>query len=143
MDALLDLCGGQLAGRLNDRPLAVQPLRLDRVQPRRLDRQPTDADLAAALPLDLAVVRPDPAPYALADVPTGVVPDQHEDLLTLPGETRAQPVEEVLRHLADRSALHETQQHRPAVRPQQSVAGQSLLAAAAFVGQEPQRLVAG
>src|SRR5262245_61684993 len=51
MDALLDLGGGQLACGLDDGPLAVQPLRLDRVQPRRLDRQPAHPDLAPTLAL--------------------------------------------------------------------------------------------
>ncbi len=50
----------------------------ERVQPRRLHRQVAHPDLAAALPLSPAVVRPDPAPYPLADVPGRVVPDQHE-----------------------------------------------------------------
>ena len=71
MDSLFDLFGAQLPIRLDDRPLAVQPLGLDRVQPGRLDRQGADPNLAAALALHLPVVRPDPAPDPLADVPQG------------------------------------------------------------------------
>src|SRR6478609_4832764 len=78
MHPLLDLVGAQLSIGLDDGALAMQPLRLDRVQPRRLDRQVAHPDLAAPLPLDLAVVCPDPAPHPLAGVPGRVVPDQHE-----------------------------------------------------------------
>src|SRR5690242_17136383 len=53
MDPLLDLRGGQLPLRLDDGALAVEPLRLDRVQPRRLDREVADPDLAPALSLHL------------------------------------------------------------------------------------------
>src|SRR5215472_11326285 len=60
VDTLLDLRGAQLAGGLDDGALAVQPLRLDRVQPRRLDWQAAHTDLAAALTFDLAVVLTDP-----------------------------------------------------------------------------------
>src|SRR4029078_2982825 len=83
----------QLALRLGDGALAVQPFRLDRVEPRRLDRQPPHPDLAPARPLAPAVVLPAPAADALADVPGGVVPDQHEHALTLGGEARAQPAQ--------------------------------------------------
>src|SRR5262245_52781351 len=51
VDPLLDLFRSQLARRLGDGALAVQPLRLDRVEPRRLDRQVAHPDLAPAIGL--------------------------------------------------------------------------------------------
>src|SRR5947209_9054346 len=74
MDSLFDLFGAQLPIRLDDRPLAVQPLGLDRVQPGRLDRQGADPNLAAPFPLHPPVVGTDPAAHPLADVPGRVVP---------------------------------------------------------------------
>src|SRR5450759_5459697 len=111
MDPLLNLRAGQLPVGFDDRPLAVQPLRLDRIEPRRLHGQVADPDLAAARVLHAPVVRPDPTSHAFADVPGGVVPDQHENLLALRREPLAQPAQVILGHLADRPALHETQQH--------------------------------
>src|SRR5262245_11041719 len=113
MHPLPDLFGGQLPRRLGDCALTVQPLRLDRVEPRRLDRQVAHPDLAPALPLHPPVVRPEPAPDPLTEVPGGVVPDQHEHLLALGRESVTQPAQEVLGHLADRPALDEAQQHPP------------------------------
>jgi hypothetical protein len=68
MHPFLDLLGAQLPIGLNDGAFAMQPLRLDRVQPRCLDRQVAHPDLAAPLPLDLAVVCPDPAPHLLDEL---------------------------------------------------------------------------
>jgi hypothetical protein len=42
--------------------------------------------------LDPAVVPTDAALHALADVPTGVVQDQHEDLFAFSGDLQARPV---------------------------------------------------
>src|SRR5215210_265954 len=75
-DPLDDLVPAQLPVGLHDRALAVDPLRLDGVEPRRLHRQEARDDPHAPLGLGPAVVRLDPAPDALADVPAGVVPDQ-------------------------------------------------------------------
>ncbi len=121
-DTLSGFLGRQRAFGLHDRLLLVCPLRLDRVPPRRLDRQIAHPDLAAAPTLDRAVVRPDPASHPLADVPGGVVPDQHEHLLPLGREPRTQPAQKVLGHLADGPALDEPQQHRPGIRTQQAKA---------------------
>src|SRR5262249_28651538 len=101
VDPLIDLFWGQFTRWLSDGWLAVHPIGLDRVEPRRLDRQVTDPDLAPALALDAPVVRPDPAPHPLADMPGRVVPDQHEDLLAFGREHPAQPTQVVLGHLAD------------------------------------------
>src|SRR4051794_27275733 len=44
----LELAAGELACRLDHRAFAVQPLGLDRVEPRALARQPADQEAAAA-----------------------------------------------------------------------------------------------
>src|SRR3954453_11314393 len=76
---LRQLCAGELALRLDHGALAVRPARLDRVQPRALARQAADQETApGAGGLDPAVVLPDPRADLAADVPGGVVPDQHQ-----------------------------------------------------------------
>src|SRR3954465_10189102 len=99
-DPLLDLRRRQLTLRLDDGTLAVDPLRLDRVEPRRLHRQVAGDDPHAPLGLRPAVVRLDPGPDPAADVPGGVVPDQEQGTLALGREPRARPGEEVLGDLA-------------------------------------------
>jgi hypothetical protein len=61
IDAIDQLVGGEQAGGLGDAPFAVDPLGLDRVEPRALDRQvAVDDPDAAPAPLDPAVVGADP-----------------------------------------------------------------------------------
>src|SRR4051794_13225844 len=82
-DPPFDLRRRQPPLRVDDRPLAVDPLRLDRIEPRRLHRQIAGDDPYPALGLGPAVVRPDPRPRPGADVPGGVVPDQQKRRLAL------------------------------------------------------------
>src|SRR3954471_15286715 len=125
-DPFADLGRRQLSSRLQDRPLAVHPARLDRGEPRALDRRVTGNYPRPAVLLDPPVVRLDPGPYPLADVPTGIVPDQKQRLLPLRRQPRADPLQEVLGHLTDRAAVDEPHQHAAGVGPQQSVAAQRL-----------------
>src|SRR3954447_13143385 len=77
---LRQLRAGELALRLDHGALAVRPARLDRIQPRALARQAADQEAApGAGGLDLPVVDPGPGADLAADVPGGVVPDQHQD----------------------------------------------------------------
>ncbi len=122
MNPLFDFGGTQLPVGLDEGALAVRPLGLNRVQPRGLDRQVADPNRAAALALHPAVVRPGPTPYPLADMPGGIVPDRDGHALPLGRESLAQPTQEVLGHLADRPAFHETQQHRPRATNRSSIA---------------------
>src|SRR5205085_62488 len=92
--ALPKLLAGELAVGLDHGPLAVRPAGLDRVQPRALARQAADQQPAAAVALDPAVVGRDPGPHLAADVPGGVVPDQHQDPDTLGRELAGHPGEE-------------------------------------------------
>src|SRR4051794_41665047 len=83
MDPVHELVGRQRPLRLDDRPLAVQPPRLDRIEPGALHRQPTHQDPDPAGALHRAVMRPNPRPHRSADVPGGVVPHQHPYALAL------------------------------------------------------------
>jgi hypothetical protein len=78
--AISQLSGREQAVGLDDGALAVDPLRLDGIEPGAFDRQVAGQDThAMALLLDLLVVSVDPSPHMLADVPGGVVPDQRPD----------------------------------------------------------------
>src|SRR5215212_5055737 len=105
------VCGEQGVG-FDDPPLAVDPGRLDGVEPGALTRQ-VAGDEADALPalLDVAVVVADPVADLLADVPGGVVPDHQERLLAGGLELAATPVQVVDGHRADGAAVDEAQPH--------------------------------
>src|ERR1043165_6165591 len=121
-DTIPDLSCGQRPIGFTDSFLAVLPLRLDRVEPRALDRQPTDQDADPTLLLGAAVVFLEPAAYPLADVPGGVIPDQQQRRLAFGGQLLTDPAQEVLGDLADRATVHETQQHPAGIVAQQPVA---------------------
>jgi hypothetical protein len=131
----LDFGGRQFALRLHDGLLAVHPFGLDRIQPGALGGQVAGHDPHAAVPLRLPVMGLDPGPHPLAGVPTGVVPDQQQGPLPFRGQASADPAQEVFRHLADRPAVHEAQQHPAGVVPQQAVAGQRLGVRIRLVGR--------
>src|SRR4051794_7549996 len=145
-DPVDDLRRRQRAVRLDDRSLAVDPLRLDPVQPGRLHRQRARHDPDPALGLGPAVLPLDPGPYSLADVPTGVVPDQQQRPLAPLRQSLADPTQIVFGDLAHRAAVNESDHHAAAVGPQQPVAGQRLRAGAGGLGPglvHPLRLVTG
>src|SRR3954469_19866519 len=77
MDPVHELVGRQRPLRLDDRPLAMQPARLYRVEPGAFHRQPTHQDPDPAGALHRAVMRPNPRLHRSADVPGGIVPHQH------------------------------------------------------------------
>lgn len=62
--------------------------------------------------------------HALADVPGGIVPDHQQCLLALGSQSRTDPGQELLSHLADRPPRNATQQHATGVGPQQPVTTQ-------------------
>src|SRR3954468_15790677 len=112
--------------RLNDRPLAVQPARLDRIEPGALHRQPTHQDPDPAGALHRAVMRPNPRPHRSADMPGSIVPHQHPYALAFRGEPAGTPGQKVGGDAADRASFDKAQQHPVLVGAQQPVAGQSL-----------------
>src|ERR1051326_4069470 len=90
-DPGFDLVRRQQALGLHNGFLAVLPLRLDPVQPRTLARQPAGHDPDAPFAPDPSVVRLDPGPNLLADMPGGIVPDQQQRLLALLGHFLTNP----------------------------------------------------
>jgi hypothetical protein len=89
----------------------VYPLRLDGVQPRTLLRkQATDDPHSTATVFDSAVMLAEPAPNLFGDMPTGVVPDEHQHLLLARRfELLATPLEKLRRYGAHRPAIDESQ----------------------------------
>ena len=78
--AVGDLVGREQPGGLNDGALAMDPLGLDGLEPRTLDRQIAGREAhPLALLVDLLVMAADPGSHHLADMPGGVVPDQAPD----------------------------------------------------------------
>src|SRR5215213_8801852 len=89
--------------------LAVNPLRFDGVQPRALLRkQATDDPYPLTALFDSAVVGTEPTPHLFGDVPTGVVPDENENLLAANGfELSHAPLEKARRYRRNRPPVHE------------------------------------
>ena len=146
MDPVHELVGRQRPIRLNDRPLAVQPARLDRIEPGALHRQPTHQDPDPAGALHRAVMRPNPRPHRSADMPGSIVPHQHPYALAFRGEPVGPPGQKVGGDAADRATLDKAQQHSILVGAQQPVAGQSLrlpIVLRPCFGVQPQRLAPG
>src|SRR5918995_1351426 len=88
--------------------LAVNPLRFDGVQPRALLRkQATDDPYPLSALFDSAVVGTEPTPHLFGDVPTGVVPDENENLLANGFELSHAPLEKAPRYRRNRPSVHE------------------------------------
>src|SRR5829696_842849 len=89
--------------------LAVNPLRFDGVQPRALLRkQATNDPYPLTALFDSAVVGTEPTPHLFGDVPTGVVPDENENLLAANGfELSHAPLEKARRYRRNRPPVHE------------------------------------
>src|SRR3954468_25025478 len=102
-EPLLELAAGELACRLDHRAFAVQPLGLDRVEPRAPARQPADQEAAATAGLlDRAIVRPGPVPHLAADAAGGVVPRQGQHPDAVGREALGRPGEEGAGHRSAR-----------------------------------------
>ena len=86
---MLQFCYTQLPIRFRNRALAMGPFGLDPIEPRALDRQGTHHHTAAASLLDMPVVRLEPRPHGLADVPRGIVPDQQQGGFAFGGHNQA------------------------------------------------------
>lgn len=106
-----EFCFAQEPIWFGDCPLGVDPLWLDSIQPRALDRQLADQDSHATLTLGLPVMGANPRADFLADVPTGVVLHQQHCLLAVGLQQRADPSEEGGRHMAHGTTVNEANQH--------------------------------
>src|SRR5829696_5245328 len=112
---------------LNYLAFAVNPLGLDRIEPRAPGGQQTRhyADPTAPI-LDLAVLGGDPLSHLSAFVPACVVPDQEQSLLASRLEPLATPPEKLCGYGAHRATIHESQPRLFELRRIQPVAGESL-----------------
>ena len=91
----------------------VDPLGLDRVEPRALGGQKAryyPNPMAAGL--DSAVVGVDPPPHPTAFVPARIVPDQKQGLFVPSFEPLATPSEEPRGYVAHRPTIYEPQRER-------------------------------
>src|SRR5437016_13097530 len=95
-DTLSQLFGGQQPIVLNHIAFAVDPFRLNRVEPGALRRQEEGQDThACGRLLDLPVVLANPGANGLTLVPGGIIPDQEPVGFTLREQTLAAPVQEL------------------------------------------------
>src|SRR5919106_3565707 len=109
--------------------LAVYPLGLYGVKPRALFGQQAADDphpgFATAL-FDLPVMRGDPLSNLFGDVPGGVVPDQHPNLLARRLELLAAPPKEAGGYRAHGTTVHEAHPHLLELGHIKPVAGDGL-----------------
>ena len=85
-DSLHDFAEGEDTIRFNDSPLAMQPLGLNRVQPRTLGRQATDDQTTTTVLFDLTVVLSQPLANLKTDVPGSIIPNQEQCPLAIGGK---------------------------------------------------------
>src|SRR5215212_8421081 len=111
-DPVCQLVGREQPLGLYHLALAVDPLGLHRVEPRALDGQEADDDpYSLATVLDSSVVRGNPPSYLFGDVPGGVVPDQHLNLLARRPKLLAAPRQKAGAYPAHGAAIRETYPH--------------------------------
>src|SRR5215207_3545230 len=97
---------------LHDLALAMNPFRLDGVQPRTLFREKaTDDPHPTAALLHFSVVFAQPSPHLPGDVPACVVPDKKQGLLANSFEALAAPREKPRAYGAHRPAVDEPYPH--------------------------------
>src|SRR5436305_1603978 len=131
-DTLGQLFGSKQAVGLGHVALAVNPFRLNRVQPGALCRQEKGQNThACACLLDLQVMLTNPGANGLTLMPGGVIPDQEPVGLALLEQTLTAPVQELRGESAHRSSADKAQPH---LVPLRSIWG-SLLPQHAITGQ--------
>src|SRR6266536_3156942 len=131
-DALGQLFGGKQPIVLNHVAFAMDPFRLNRVEPGALRRQQKGQDThARARLLDLLVVVANPGAHGLTLMPGGIIPDQEPVGFALREQTLAAPVQELRRERAHWSSGDKAQPHlltpgllRRPLLPQHAIASQ-------------------
>jgi hypothetical protein len=79
IDTRFEFIGTQQPVCFRHSPLALDPFRLDRIEPRTFAGQLADDETYPRRTLlDLLIVLADPAPHRMTAVPGGVIPDQQE-----------------------------------------------------------------
>ena len=118
---MLQFCHTQLPIRFSNRALTVDPCGLDPIEPGALDRQRTHHHAAAACLLDVPIVRLEPCPHGLADVPRGMIPDQQQGGFAFSGQPCRQPGEKLRRHRTDWSPIHTAEEPVLCIRASQPI----------------------
>lgn len=116
---MLQFCPTQLPIRCSNRALAMDPLGLDPIAPRTLDRQGTPHHAAAAGLLAVPVVGLDPGTHRVADVPRGMVPAPQQGGCAFGGQPGRQPREPWRRHRTDRPPIDKAEEPALCLRASQ------------------------
>ena len=131
IDPRFEFSGTQQSVWFRYGPLAMDPFRFNRVEPRTFAGQVADDDAhPRGPPLDLLIVLTYPVPHGLAAVPRGVVPEQQQGREALGCELGGAPREKcdgdgTHRTPRDKAQPHLGRLRRP--RPhQQAITGQRL-----------------
>src|SRR5215210_4634375 len=123
----------QQSVELHDLALAMNPFRLDGVQPRTLLReQATDDPHPTAALLYFSVVFAEPSPHLPGDVPACVVPDEKQGLLAKSFEPLAAPREKPRAYGTDGPAVDEPYPHVVEPWKVEAVAGYGLRVGVVF-----------
>ena len=125
-DARAQLRSRQLAPWLSDGPLAVDPMRLNAIQPRAFRRQLTHDDSHSPLLLGFPIVCSRPATHRLRDRPRGIIPYQQQCLLAFLDQSSTDPLEKLCRNTRHWPATHEPQPDLFAICAQQPVTANGL-----------------
>lgn len=123
-DPLGEFPGSEFARRLDNRAFAVQPARLDRVEPRALGRQGADEEADTPRTFRVAIVRPNPGPDGRASMPRGIVPDQNPGRLTFRVQPGTGPGQELGGESRDGTVLDKAQPDVVRIGPHHAVTGQ-------------------
>lgn len=126
----------QHAGRFDNRPLAMHPMRFNAVQPRTLDRQSKYDNPDSSALLDLAIALFDPVSDLLALMPSRIVPDWQQRLLTFCVQLLTTPLQKRLSHLTHWASIHKTQPDLINVGAQQPIAGNRFRVRLIHVGDQ-------
>jgi hypothetical protein len=124
INTLPGLLGSQFPLRLHDGSLAMDPTRLNGIEPGALDREQAGQNAYPTLALGRGVMFFDPGLDPLTLVPGGVIPHQQQSLLPLTLQFLADPLKEGDAHLTYGTPIHKTQPYTPGVGTQQPIASE-------------------
>src|SRR5215204_1803915 len=99
----------QLASWLNNGPLAVDPMRLNAIQPRAFRRQLTNDYSHPTFLLGFPIACPHPATHRLRDMPRCIIPYQQQGFLAFFDQSATDPIEELCSNARYWPATHEPQ----------------------------------
>jgi hypothetical protein len=116
----------KLAFGLHNRPLPVNPMRLNAIQPWAFGRQLADEDAYSLLSFCFSVVCPNPALYRLGEVPRGIIPDNQQSFLPFFCQLPQHPVEKLGRKTRYGPPTNKPQPNLSAISSQQPITAHGL-----------------